>query len=137
MPLQNPLMFVSSFNGTAAGVSFPLVIAQGWWAVAHLGETNVLGLLTEALTAKVELVLADQTSLVLADTAKEYHVSLRSYPNVSCHCPGLIQIVLAECGKRCFVPAAGALAVGARARVPDALVRHGDGVLSVVERGGE
>jgi hypothetical protein len=32
-------------------------------------ETNVLGLLTEALTAQVEVVLADQTSLVLADAA--------------------------------------------------------------------
>lgn len=34
-------------------------------------ETNVLGLLTEALTAQVKVVLADQTSLVLADAAKE------------------------------------------------------------------
>lgn len=33
-------------------------------------ETNVLGLLTEALTAQVKVVLADQTSLVLADAAK-------------------------------------------------------------------
>jgi hypothetical protein len=38
--------------------------------VAYLVETNVLGLLTEALTAQVKVVLADQTSLVLADAAK-------------------------------------------------------------------
>lgn len=34
-----------------------------------LVEANVLGLLTEALTAEVEVVLADKTSLVLADAA--------------------------------------------------------------------
>jgi len=40
--------------------------------IGHLSvlvETNVLGLLTEALTAEVEVVLADQTGLVLANTA--------------------------------------------------------------------
>lgn len=36
---------------------------------AHLVETNVLGLLTEALTAQVQVVLADQTGRVLADAA--------------------------------------------------------------------
>jgi hypothetical protein len=34
-----------------------------------LVETDVLGLLTEALTAQVEVVLSDETGLVLADTA--------------------------------------------------------------------
>lgn len=34
-----------------------------------LVETNVLGLLAEALTAQVEVVLADQTGSVLADAA--------------------------------------------------------------------
>lgn len=38
---------------------------------AHLVEADVLGLLTEALTAQVEVVLADQTGGVLADTAIE------------------------------------------------------------------
>lgn len=37
----------------------------------HLVEANVLGLLTEALTAEVEVVLADKTGLVLADAATE------------------------------------------------------------------
>jgi hypothetical protein len=41
----------------------------------YLGETNVLGLLTEALTAQVEVVLADQTGCVLADTAINRNVS--------------------------------------------------------------
>lgn len=36
---------------------------------SYLGEADVLGLLTEALTAEVEVVLADQTGLVLADAA--------------------------------------------------------------------
>lgn len=38
--------------------------------ITHLGETDVLGLLTEALTADVESVLADKTGLVGADTAR-------------------------------------------------------------------
>jgi hypothetical protein len=37
--------------------------------VSDLVEANVLSLLTEALTAKVQLVLADKTGLVLADAA--------------------------------------------------------------------
>lgn len=37
---------------------------------AYLVETDVLGLLTEALTAQVELVLADKTGSVLADAAR-------------------------------------------------------------------
>jgi hypothetical protein len=37
--------------------------------VAYLDEANVSGLLTEALTADVEAVLADETGLVGADTA--------------------------------------------------------------------
>lgn len=35
----------------------------------HLVEADVLGLLTEALTAQVEVVLADETGLVLAHAA--------------------------------------------------------------------
>ncbi|KAM6522444.1 hypothetical protein FALCPG4_012104 [Fusarium falciforme] len=46
----------------------------------HLVEANVLGLLTEALTAEVEVVLADKTSLVLADAATEQeNVSIFSF----------------------------------------------------------
>lgn len=41
---------------------------------SYLGEANVGALLTEALTADVQAVLADQTSLVGADTAI-HHVS--------------------------------------------------------------
>lgn len=42
-------------------------------SMSYLGESNVGGLLTEALTADVESVLADQTSGVGADTAvKEF-----------------------------------------------------------------
>lgn len=49
---------------------------------SHLIEADILGLLTEALTAQVEVVLADQTSVVLADAAaeKNHHVSLRFSP---------------------------------------------------------
>jgi hypothetical protein len=38
---------------------------------AYLDETNVGGLLTEALTADVQTVLADETSTVGADAAVE------------------------------------------------------------------
>ena len=38
-------------------------------ALAYLGEANVGRLLTEALTADVQAVLADETGLVSADTA--------------------------------------------------------------------
>ena len=44
-------------------------MGTGRVAAAHLVEANVLGLLTEALTAQVEVVLPDETGLVLADTA--------------------------------------------------------------------
>ena len=37
--------------------------------MTHLDEADVLALLSEALTADVEAVLADQTGLVGADTA--------------------------------------------------------------------
>lgn len=46
---------------------------QQWMDIVwktDLVETNVLGLLTEALTAQVKAVLADETSAVLADTAR-------------------------------------------------------------------
>lgn len=36
---------------------------------AYLDEADVLGLLTEALTAQVEVILADKTGGVLADAA--------------------------------------------------------------------
>jgi hypothetical protein len=41
------------------------------WKHAYLDETNVGGLLTEALTADVQAVLADETGLVGADAAVE------------------------------------------------------------------
>lgn len=37
----------------------------------HLGEANILGILTEALTAHVESVLADKAPLIGAHTAAE------------------------------------------------------------------
>lgn len=37
---------------------------------AYLDESNVCGLLSEALTADVEAILADKTGLVGADTAR-------------------------------------------------------------------
>lgn len=41
----------------------------GWVGESYLDETNVGGLLTEALTADVQAVLADETSRVGADAA--------------------------------------------------------------------
>lgn len=119
---------MSSFNGTATCVS---LLAPSWpgCAEAHLLETNVLGLLTEALTAEVELVLADQTSLVLADTAKKS--SLAQVPFYTIQPIAIPSSRSTGGGMREIVPAAGALAVGARAGVPDRLVRHIDGCCRV------
>lgn len=39
------------------------------YRLSVLDEANILGLLTEALTAEVQIIFADQTSLVLADAA--------------------------------------------------------------------
>lgn len=44
-------------------------ISKSGELLSYLDETNVGSLLAEALTADVEAVLADQTSLVGADTA--------------------------------------------------------------------
>lgn len=54
---------------------------------SYLGEANVGGLLTEALTADVEAVLADETGLVGADAAvKKTRVSLPVFSfHVSSH----------------------------------------------------
>jgi hypothetical protein len=46
-----------------------LLVTEGMVG-SYLGEADVLGLLTEALTAQVQVVLADQTGRVLADAAE-------------------------------------------------------------------
>ena len=55
------------------------VRSRGGHLFAHLVEANVLGLLAEALTAQVEVVLSDQTGLVLADAAVEKNSMLALY----------------------------------------------------------
>ena len=97
-----------------------------------LGEADVLGLLTEALTADVEAVLADETSLVGADTAVGKPMlapcssNLPNVPPISLFTQSFTPLFQ----RRVDAPFAAALAVGARARVPDRLVRHVDGCLS-------
>lgn len=44
--------------------------------LSYLGEADVVGLLAEALTADVQAVLADETSLVGADTASGMSVTM-------------------------------------------------------------
>jgi hypothetical protein len=81
----------SFFNGAAA-------IGQTWYpgrtrGKLYLDESNVRGLLSEALTADVQAILADQTSLVGADTATSqqsapthifpsiyFHINLKELP---------------------------------------------------------
>lgn len=68
------LFFLSGFE--APWVSNPTVSSRVCaiptvLRFSYLGEANVVGLLTEALTADVEAVLADETSRVGADTAKQ------------------------------------------------------------------
>lgn len=52
------------------------------WDDSHLGEANILGLLTEALTAEVKIVLADQTGLVLADAAIRRKIKTLALPKL-------------------------------------------------------
>lgn len=77
--LNSPLIVsyrrLTELNSVSIGLSW---CWDRWVEESHLGETNVLGLLTEALTAEVELVLADETSLVLANAAT--HASLAHVP---------------------------------------------------------
>jgi hypothetical protein len=120
---------------------------------SYLDETNVGGLLAEALTADVEAVLADQTSGVGADAAvgvmsasvaSRVPLVLRfrfRFRIVSFCCTFTLLPRTSTCDARnaqcqypppslsqgCMiadVPLAGALAVSPRAGVPDRLVRH-------------
>lgn len=106
---------------------------------SYLDETNVGGLLAEALTADVEAVLADQTSGVGADAAVRI-MSASVLPSESMRALRLVLLHIAACRatamqrqhprplpQTCIVanvPLAGALAVSPRAGVPDRLVRH-------------
>jgi len=107
--------------------------------VSYLDEANVGGLLTEALTADVEAVLADETGLVGADTAVKTQGQ-----QVSEVCPMLLSnfvfplalpippssswTIYSWSHVGLNVPATGALAVLPRARVPDRFVRHDCGL---------
>lgn len=95
--------------------------------IAYLLETNVGGLLTEALTADVQAVLADETGLVGADTAVKKsmlaHPVLYAAPSLAASAMIPASEILAT-GQIVDIPLPGALAVGAWARKPDALVRH-------------
>ena len=78
----------------------------------HLGEPDGGGLLTEALTAEVEAVLADETSLV-STVAAEKDNHFVSFP---------MSLEHAEGGR--YSPLAGALTELAGAREPDGVVCH-------------
>ena len=108
----------------------------------YLDESDVGGLLAEALTADVKTVLADETGLVGADAAV-YGVSSYALPHVRARIPCIapprpsssISPAYVPLSKSCVfgridrglgldIPLAGALAVGPWAGVPDTLVRH-------------
>lgn len=77
------LPICSFFNGAMRRVrSYSLYNAD--FAVPYLDESNIGSLLTEALTANVEAVFADQTGLVSADTAVKKFVSRSSMFLLSC-----------------------------------------------------
>ncbi|KAJ2968811.1 hypothetical protein NUW54_g13110 [Trametes sanguinea] len=95
----------------------------------HLEETDGVGLLTEALTAEVKAVLADETSLVRAETAVPIQPSASRSPP-SQQSITIIQalhhssrIAGLEEGKR-NSPLTAALAVLAGAREPNGVVGH-------------
>lgn len=78
-----------------------MCIASTQNRIPYLHKADVVRLLTEALTANVEAVLADQTGPVGADTAvREVSVSNLGHPS---------EILL--CSSTTDVPRAGALAV--------------------------
>jgi hypothetical protein len=43
--------------------------------MTYLVETNIVGIFTEALTADVQVILADQAGLMGADTAKKVNIT--------------------------------------------------------------
>lgn len=69
--LERSLLFYSKCSLSPLDLVFQNVESS-----THLDEADIRGLLTEALTADVEAILADQTSLVSADAAIEIPVSL-------------------------------------------------------------
>lgn len=91
---------------------------------SYLDKANVGRLLTEALTADVKAVLADETGLVCADSAIENHVALA----------GIFHFFASIKPFRKYrdVPGTRALAVSSRARVPDGFVRHVDGCVVAI-----
>jgi hypothetical protein len=111
---------------------------------SYLDKANIGSLLTEALTADVEAVLADKTGLVGADAAIQEYTSARLHKidlpfiieiySLSNMQSFLLLLLLVPCPARksqkqdressMDVPLTRALAVGARARVPDRFVRH-------------
>jgi hypothetical protein len=73
---------------------------------AYLDKSDISGLLTEALTADIETVFSNKTSLVCADSAGGM---LAIAHNVS----GLLLIDISRCMGMKDVPSASSLAVGA------------------------
>lgn len=138
--MHHPSSFLQSAVFDVANARGPRDSWSGRGA-SYLDEANVGGLLTEALAADVEAVLADETSLVGADTAVKTQGR-----QVSEICPmnivsasvfsrrvlqSLILVWEIYSLSRVFglnVPATGALAVLPRARVPDGFVRHDCGL---------
>ena len=66
---------VGRFTGAARLLLIPLLSRWIQYRSTYLDKADISGLLAEALTADVEAVLADQTSLVGADAARENPVS--------------------------------------------------------------
>lgn len=109
------LLKIDVSNYSCAFAAWPVICP-------YLDETDILGLLTEALTADHQTVLSDDTSLVGASaTAKNISVSITSqYPAVRMS----LCRFLAMCMGARSVPLTAALAVGSWAAVEDGFVSH-------------
>ena len=126
----------AALEGTFIGAGFKSTCKSSklaWARLSYLDETDVGALLTEALTADVEAVLADETSWVGADTAVSMSLAIvQTYAPLglsasTSYCaalPTLLSYEVFPFGVGDNVPLAGALAVGPRTRIPDGLVRH-------------
>ena len=86
------LLPTASFSNGAAAIIRPGILGERGGKV-YLDESNIRGLLSEALTADVQTILSDQTSLVGADTAITTISSCSNlFPSIHLHNPSKVLI---------------------------------------------
>ena len=96
-----------------------------WWVelaqVAYLNESNIGGLFSEALSADVQSIFADETGLVCANSASITHELAYILPFNDLHV--FFYDLLQKWGHS-DIPSASTFSVGSGSGVPDWFVRH-------------